>query len=159
MQTKSQSADRGVVEIIRRDAATGRLIERIVTTNTITQPVHEHIATLLDPDAADSDRAPITHLAIGDSDAARSYSDTQLANEHSRIAISDYVKQTNDSFVSTFIAATDLVGQDIVEGGLTTGDGSEAVYNSFVLAAGEQITGKSSQETLTINATLQWRSA
>lgn len=158
MSTTDKSLGRGTARVRVYDD--GELKREFYAKNTMTKSLHEHVVTMMDPDSTDSSRKTVTHLAVGNDDTtAVGYTDTSLNNEIGRFGIADYDQQENDAFTSTFISSTELVGEDIKECGLYTAASGGTLLNHFVFADADQITGKTSSETVVIDVILQWRAA
>lgn len=155
---KEQTSSRGFAKVSVYE--NGELKRQFFAENIMTQTLHERVVTMMNPNSSDSSRITATHLAIGNDDTtAVSYTDTSLNNEIARLEIADYDEQVNDAFISTFIGGPELVGEDIKECGLYTDATGGDLLNHFVFADANQITGKTSSETLVIDIILQWRSA
>jgi hypothetical protein len=83
---------------------------------------------------AGSDNPKISYVAVGSGTTTPSSSDTQLAAETFRKAVTTYTAGGNgELLVSMFLGPSDLVGGDIEEVGLFAGSGATNTPNSGVL--------------------------
>lgn len=82
------------------------------------------------------DNPKITYVAIGSGTTAPSSSDTQLASESFRKAVTSYTAGGNgELLVSVFLGPSDAIGADIEEVGLFGGAAATNTTNSGILIA------------------------
>lgn len=130
-------------------------IREITTTNKILDNFFTGVNTHLDRNA-DGQGLSASHLAIGDvSNTVADGADT-LNNEVHRTIVGETDRVGNDLITSTLISQGEAVGNDIKELGLAPGPdpSTDSILTHVALSSGNQVTGKSSNEAVTVDYTL-----
>jgi len=124
------------------------------THNVTTTYLHEYMVDNLDPGQAVN--MDIGYLALGTATTVPTAADTTLGTEVYRVAVTDIQDQGNDLFTSTFLDTTEANGNVLEEAGLSDSvTANDPVVDRSLISTID----KTTNNTATIDATLQFRSA